>query len=227
MQQGGKRSRRSQAAAFVRNQMYEWHGDRMTAASTSDSADSEYGSSSDTEDSQQSQDGNSTAEHESDLGDFIVAEEPAADDTLPDDGYTDPGPSAVSALLEEAGMVSSRTDKEHFVTYIEYLVYDLVDNTFAVRVRGDSRLRKHFDAAVRHVEESLAFKRCVAPIVLPCHLLRTAQTLFGYLAFALYGGMNDHVVEVYMADFPTDGSDQQLSFTLLIKCTLDAAAVTS
>lgn len=159
MQQGSKKSQRSQAAPLVRNPMYEWHGDRMKAASSSDSADSESGASSD---SQQSQDGTGTSEHESDLGDFIVAEEPAAGDRGQDEGVAHPGPSAtaVSALLEEAGMVSSRTDKEHFTIYIEYLVYDLVDNTFAVRVRGDSRLRKHFDSAVRHVEESLAFKRC-------------------------------------------------------------------
>ena len=171
VQQGSKNSRRSQAAPFMRNQMYEWHGDRMKAASSSDSADSKHGSSSDSEGSQQSQDG-STSQHESDLGDFIVAEEPAADDRRPDEGDAGPGPSAtaVSALLEEAGMVSSRTDKEHFLTYIEYLVYDLVDDTFAVRVRGDSRLRKHFDAAVRHVEESLAFKRCAAPFVLPWYV---------------------------------------------------------
>lgn len=177
MQQGSKKSRRSQAAPFVRNRMYEWHGDRMKAASSSDSADSEHGSSSDNEGSQQSQDSNSTSEHESDLGGFIVAEEPAADNRLPDKGDAGPGPSAtaVSALLEEAGMVSSRTDKEHFVTYIEYLVYDLVDNTFAVRVRGDSRLRKHFDAAVRHVEESLAFKRCAAALVLPWHVLVSVE----------------------------------------------------
>ena len=195
--------------------MYEWHGDRMQAVSSSDSAENEYGSSSDSEDSQQSQDGNSTSEHESDLGGFIVAEEPDADDRQPNNGDAGPGPSAVSALLEEAGMVSSRTDKEHFVIYVEYLVYDLVDITFAVRVRGDSRLRKHFDTAVRHVEESLAFKRCAAQLVLPCmcqfllngKMLKTAETLFGYLAFALHGRVNDYVVEKYMADFPTDGSE--------------------
>ena len=161
MQQGSKKSRRSKAAPLVRNPMYEWHGDRMKAASSSDSADSESGASSDSDHSQQSH-GSGTSEHDSDLGDFIVAEEPAADDRGQDEGGASPGPSAtaVSALLEEAGMVSSRTDKEHFTIYTEYLVYDLVDNTFAVRVRGDSRLRKHFDSAVRHVEESLAFKRC-------------------------------------------------------------------
>lgn len=135
----------------------------MQAASSSDSDHSE---SEESEDSQRSQDGSGTSEHESDLDDFIVDVDPAA--AGPDDGGVGPGPSAtaVSAMLEEAGMVSSRTDKEHFTIYIEYLVYDLVDNTFAVRVRGNSRLRKHFDAAVRHVEESLAFKRCVALLVL-------------------------------------------------------------
>ena len=173
MQQGGKRSRRSQAAPFVRNQVYEWHGDCMKAASASESEDSGSASSSGSEDSH-SQDSKCSSEHESDLGGFIVAEEPAADDRDPDDENAGPGPSAtaVSALLEEAGMVSSRTDKEHFTTYIEYLVYDLVDDTFAVRVRGDSRLRKHFDAAVRHVEESLAFKRC--SFVLLCHVCLSA-----------------------------------------------------
>lgn len=162
VQQGGKKSRRAQAAPFVRNQMYKWHGDRMKAASSSDSEDSESASSSDSKDSQHSWDSNSTSEHESDLGGFIVGEEAVAGGREPDDENAGAGPSptALSALLEEAGMVSSRTDKEHFATYIEYLVYDLVDDTFAVRVRGDSRLRKHFDAAVRHVEESLAFKRC-------------------------------------------------------------------
>ena len=161
--QGSKKSRQSQASPFLRNQMYEWHGDRMQAASSSDSDHSE---SEESEDSQQSQDGSGTSEHESDLDDFIVDVDPAA--AGPDDGGVGPGPSAtaVSAMLEEAGMVSSRTDKEHFTIYIEYLVYDLVDNTFAVRVRGNSRLRKHFDAAVRHVEESLAFKRCVPLLVL-------------------------------------------------------------
>lgn len=147
---------------MLRNPLYEWHGDRMTAALSSDSPDSGSGASSDSDDSQQSHGGTGTSEHESDLGDFIVAEEPAADDRGGDERGANAGPSAtaVSALLEEAGMVSSRTDKEHFTIYVEYLVYDVVDNTFAVRVRGDSRLRKHFDSAVRHVEESLAFKRC-------------------------------------------------------------------
>lgn len=166
LEQGGKQSRKLPAPSFLRNQMYEWHGDRMTAPSDSDSEGSDPPASSDSQHSQSSQDGDGASQHESDLGDFIVDDNPAADDRGPDEeGDVEPGPSAtaVSALLEEAGMVSSRTDKEHFTIYIEYLVYDLVDNTFAVRVRGDSRLRKHFDVAVRHVEESLAFKRCAVP----------------------------------------------------------------
>lgn len=206
MQQGSKKSRRSKAASLVRNPMYEWHGDRMKAASSSDSADSESGASSESGDSQQSQDG--TSERESDLGDFIVAEEPAADDRGLDEGGASPAPSAtaVSALLEEAGMVSSRTDKEHFTIYIEYLVYDLVDNTFAVRVRGDSRLRKHFDSAVRHVEESLAFKRCARCLTDPAitcavflsrrGVLRQSEVLMGCVVSALHGRVTKHIVEL-------------------------------
>ena len=53
-------------------------------------------------------------------------------------------------------------------------------------------------------------------------MLMTDEILIGYLAFALHGRVNDYVVEKYMADFPTDGSDQQLSFKLYIKCTLGA-----
>ena len=137
----------------------------MVAPSDSDPEGSDSEAPSDSQADQQSQDGDGASEHDSDLGDFIVDDDPAADARGPEEGVRESGPSAneVSALLEEAGMVSSRTDKEHFTIYIEYLVYDLVDNTFAVRVMGDSRLRKHFDVAVRHVEESLAFKRCAAP----------------------------------------------------------------
>ncbi|KAL3160578.1 hypothetical protein ABBQ32_010515 [Trebouxia sp. C0010 RCD-2024] len=159
--QGSKQSRKSPAASFLRDQVYEWHGDRMVAPSDSDSESSSSQAPSDSQTDQASQDCDGNSEHDSDLGDFIVEDDPAADARGPDEGGMEPGPSAtaVSALLEEAGMVSSCTDKDHFTIYIEYLVYDLVDNTFAVRVMGSSRLRKHFDVAVRHVEESLAFKR--------------------------------------------------------------------
>lgn len=140
----------------------------MVAPSDSDSESSSSQAPSDSQTDQASQDCDGNSEHDSDLGDFIVEDDPAADARGPDEGGMEPGPSAtaVSALLEEAGMVSSCTDKDHFTIYIEYLVYDLVDNTFAVRVMGSSRLRKHFDVAVRHVEESLAFKRCAACLLL-------------------------------------------------------------
>ena len=159
-QESKQQQRRTRNPAFARDRMLEWQGDRFKPASHTDSEDSN--SSSSTDSSQRSEGAGDDSEHESDLNDFIVDDDvPAAtaDDGSADQHVHEPSSNAVSAMLEEAGMVSSRTDKQHFAIYIEYLVYDLVDSTFAVRVRGSSRLRKYFDSAVRHVEESLAFKR--------------------------------------------------------------------
>lgn len=147
--------------------MQVWEGDHFENAS--ESSPQASSSSSEEEDSQQAEDDNGDSEHDSDMNNFLANDDdeealaPAGSSDFgnAEDEYAEKESSAhkVSAMLKGAGMATHRADKEHFSIYIQYLVLDLVDSTFAVRVRSNNEYREYFDSAVRHVEESLAFKR--------------------------------------------------------------------
>ena len=145
--------------------MKVWQNDHWVDASDS-TAQASSSVSDEEEGSQQAEDDSSDSEHDSDMKDFLADDDD--EEALAPAGSSDAenehaekvsSANAVSAMLEGAGMVAPNTDKEYFSIYIQYLALDLVDNTFAVRVRGEAEYRRYFETAVRHVEESLAFKR--------------------------------------------------------------------
>ena len=76
------------------------------------------------------------------------------------------------SILEEAGFSMRQSDGDYFRTYVEYLVYDLVDSTFALRVGRNSSLHAYYNTAVKHVEEKMGHRRCV--LLLRHHACRKA-----------------------------------------------------
>ena len=65
------------------------------------------------------------------------------------------------SILEEAGFTMRQSDGDYFQTYVEYLVYELVDKTFALRVGRDRELHRYYTTAVKHVEEKMGYRRSV------------------------------------------------------------------
>ena len=67
--------------------------------------------------------------------------------------------AAASMALQDAGFRAHQSDADYFAAYIEYMVYDLVDKTFAVRVVRDRQLHRQYQEALRKIEEQLSGRR--------------------------------------------------------------------
>ena len=169
--QGRKRSRRSKADIFLDNRIqHVWDGSNSRAPTDSDTeeSDSDSDSSGDDASSDASQESRQSSAHDadSDLANFIVDDiaQPTADDAGAEPDATevlqqDQAAQAASTILQDAGFRSHQSDAECFADYIEYMVYDLVDNTFSIRVRRDGPLQRQYDAAIKQIEEKLADRR--------------------------------------------------------------------
>jgi len=166
--QGQRRSRQSKADAFLDNRIKRvWDGSNFGAPTDTDSEDSHSQTDSASSNSQEeSADSAPQADDDSDLQGFIVddpAELAEAADSAAADGAESSGQEALayaaSTALQEAGFRSHQSDRDCFTSYIEYIVYDLVDKTFAVRVRGDRPLNQQYQQAMRKIEEKLSERR--------------------------------------------------------------------
>lgn len=176
--QGSKRRRRSRADPFLDNQIqHVWNGSATRPPSDSDS---DFLSSEATSASADSHSEAGNADAESDLDDFIVNDAGPSDKRLAgarpggenNDGDSGQGldnsgedldgwgaANQHQSILQEAGFGMRQSDGDYFRTYIEYLVYDLVDQTFAVRVAKDASLRQYYNGAVKRIEERMADRR--------------------------------------------------------------------
>jgi hypothetical protein len=160
--------RRPKAGPFLANRIkHVWYGSNFRAPSDTDSKDSDSHTDSASSNSQEgSADNARQADNDSDLQGFIVddpAELAGAADSAVADGAEPSGQEALayaaSTALQEAGFQSHQSDRDCFASYIEYIVYDLVDKTFAVRVRGDRLLNQQYQQAMRKIEEKLSERR--------------------------------------------------------------------
>ncbi|DBA89279.1 TPA: hypothetical protein ACH3X1_016415 [Trebouxia sp. C0004] len=171
--QGQRRSRQPKANTFLDNRIkHAWDGSNFRAPTDTDSEASDSQADSASSDSQEgSADSARQADNDSDLQGFIVDDpaELAGDDphaaagSAVADGAAPSGQEALayaaSTALQEAGFRSHQSDQDCFASYIEYIVYDLVDKTFAVRVRGDRLLNQQYQRAMRKIEEKLSERR--------------------------------------------------------------------
>lgn len=145
-----------------------WTGSSFRPPTDSDSTHSSSATSASADD--EVVQGDST-DAESDLDDFIVndareSERGLADTGQDEDEFDKQNRSGQAAspqsILQKAGFNISQSDGDYFRTYIEYLVYDLVDKTFAVRLGQDRSLYQYYSAAIKRIEERMADRRCVA-----------------------------------------------------------------
>ena len=200
--QGGrsKRKRKSKADPFLANRIqHVWNGsnfqaptDSDTSASSSAESDAESNKShsdADSDNSDASGDDADANQHEdSDLSGFIENDvvEPAANGCHRNSGGRDTAAevlsqeraaAAASTALQQAGFRSHQSDADYFADYLEYMVYDLVDKTFAVRVLRDRQLHQQYQEALRKVEEQLSSRRCLSTIA-----LRSLESTHGWAA---------------------------------------------
>ena len=171
--QGQRRRRQAKADPFLDNRIkHVWDGSNFCAPTETDSQDSDSQTDSASSNSQEgSADSARQADDDSDLQGFIV-DDPA--ELAGDDPHAAAGSAiangaessgqealayAASTALQEAGFRSHQSDRDCFASYIEYIVYDLVDKTFAVRVRGDRLLNQQYQQAMRKIEEKLSERR--------------------------------------------------------------------
>ena len=145
-----------------------WTGSSFRPPTDSDSTHSSSATSASADDDVQ---GDST-DAESDLDDFIVNDAKDSERDLADTGQDENEfanqdssgrvkAASPQSILQKAGFNISQSDGDYFRTYIEYLVYDLVDKTFAVRLGQDRSLYQYYNAAIKHIEERMADRRCV------------------------------------------------------------------
>ena len=171
--QGQRRRRQPKADIFFDNRIKRvWDGSNFGAPTDSDSQNSHSQTDSASSNSQEgSADSAPQADDDSDLQGFIV-DDPA--ELAGNDPHAAAGSGVVDAVkpsgqkalayaastaLQEAGFRSHQSDRDCFTSYIEYIVYDLVDKTFAVRVRGDQLLNQQYQQAMRKIEEKLSERR--------------------------------------------------------------------
>ncbi|DBA69354.1 TPA: hypothetical protein ACH3X2_012930 [Trebouxia sp. C0005] len=173
VREGQRRRRQAKADPFLDNRIkHVWDGSNFCAPTDTDSQDSHSQTDSASSNSQEgSADSAPQADDDSDLQGFIVDDpaELAGDDphaaagSAVADGAESSGQEArtyaASTALQEAGFRSHQSDRDCFASYIEYIVYDLVDKTFAVRLRGDRLLNQQYQQAMRKIEEKLSERR--------------------------------------------------------------------
>jgi len=166
--QGQRRRCPPKADIFLDNRIkHVWDGSNFCTPTDRDSEESKSQTDSASSNSQEeSADSAPQADDDSDLQGFIVddpAELAEAADSAAADGAESSGQEALayaaSTALQEAGFRSHQSDRDCFTSYIEYIVYDLVDKTFAVRVRGDRPLNQQYQQAMRKIEEKLSERR--------------------------------------------------------------------
>ncbi len=175
--QGGRRRPCSKASHFVdAGIQHEWDGSKSRAPSGTDTdhSESEPNSSNSNADSGDSGHQGQDSEDGSDLAGFIVEDTAEAAthgpiasananvDASAEAAHTlqqDQAAEAASMALRDAGFRSHQSDADCFANYVEYMVYDLVDNTFAVRVRQDRCLNQQYQGAIKKIEETLSERR--------------------------------------------------------------------
>lgn len=171
--QGNRRRHRLKADPFLANRIrHVWDGSNFHRPSDTDTgseeSDSDGASSASEGSSNMSNSSGPDARDGSDLRGFIVddIEEPVgpevtatasrdAAEPLEQDEHA----HAASIALQDAGFRTHQSVRDCFENYVEYMVYDLVDKTFAVRVRGDSFLHRQYLEATRKIEERLSDRR--------------------------------------------------------------------
>ena len=170
----GKRKSKSKADPFLANRIqHVWNGSNFQAPTDSDSsAKSDAETDNSHSDADTSNDDADADQHkDADLSDFIDDDvaEPAAHDSHISSRARDGGAevlsqeraaAAASMALQQAGFKSHQSDADYFADYLEYMVYDLVDNTFALRVLRDRQLHQQYQEALRKIEEQLSSRRC-------------------------------------------------------------------
>lgn len=173
--QGGKRRRRSKADPYLAQPIeHVWTGSSFRPPTDSDSTHSSSATSASADD--EPVQGDST-DAESDLDDFIVNDARESERDLAGtgqdedefDGQDTSGRVKAAfpqSILQKAGFNISQSDGDYFRTYIEYLVYDLVDKTFAVRLGQDRSLYQYYNAAIKRIEERMADRRYALQSVL-------------------------------------------------------------
>lgn len=168
-----RRRRRPKADTFLANRIrHVWDGSNFHRPSDTDTgseeSDSDGASSASEGSSDISNSSGPDPRDNSDLRGFIVddLEDPAGPEVTATASHNAAEPleqdehaHAASIALQDAGFRSHQSVRDCFENYVEYMVYDLVDKTFAVRVRGDSFLHRQYLEATRKIEERLSDRR--------------------------------------------------------------------
>lgn len=171
--QGHRRRHQPKADPFLANRIrHVWDGSNFHRPSDTDTGSEESDSDSASSASEGSSDTSNSsgpdARDGSNLRGFIVddLEEPVAPEVTATASHDSAEPleqdehaHAASIALQDAGFRSHQSVRDCFENYVEYMVYDLVDKTFAVRVRGDSFLHRQYLEATKKIEERLSDRR--------------------------------------------------------------------